>query len=195
MKDKLLVHACCAPCLVAVYDDITNNLAKYNLENKNDMDVIWYNINIHPREEYERRKDTLKEYLSMNDKQGIFLDEYNLLDWAKHAVNHKEEGYLMRCEYCYTSRLEKVFKYAKENGYTAVTTTLLISPYQKHDVICSVCNKLAEKYDIKFKYEDFRPLFWEGQHKAKELGLYRQKYCGCIFSIDESGNKKQRKIE
>jgi len=192
MKDKLLVHACCAPCLVAVYDDITNNLNKYNLEYKNDMDVIWYNINIHPKEEYERRKETLKEYLAMNEKHGIFLDEYNLIDWAKHALNFKEEGYLMRCEYCYISRLDKVFAYAKENGYTAVTTTLLISPYQKHDIICDVCNKLAQKYEVKFRYEDFRPLFWEGQHKAKDLGLYRQKYCGCIFSIDESASKKKK---
>lgn len=190
MKDKLLVHACCAPCLVAVYDDIAENLDKYNLNDKNDFDVIWYNINIHPKAEYERRKETLKEYLAMNNKQGIFLDKYNLIDWAKHAVNHKEEGFFMRCEYCYTSRLDKVFKYAKENGYTAVTTTLLISPYQKHDVICDVCNKLAEKYDVKFVYQDYRTMFWDGQHKAKNLGLYRQKYCGCIFSIDEGGKGK-----
>lgn len=190
MKDKLLVHACCAPCLVAVYDDITNNLDKYNLETKNEFDVIWYNINIHPKAEYEKRKETLKEYLKIDNREAIFLDEYNLLNWAKHAVNHKEEGYNGRCEFCYTSRLEKVFEYAKENGYTAVTTTLLISPYQKHDVICNVCNKLSEKYGVKFKYEDFRPLFWPGQHKARDLGLYRQKYCGCIFSIDEGGKSK-----
>lgn len=193
MKDKLLVHACCAPCLVAVYDDILNNLEGYNLETSNDFDVIWYNINIHPKEEYERRKETLKEYLNMNNKEGIFLDEYNLLDWAKHAVNHKEEGYEFRCEYCYKSRLEKVFEYAKENGYTSVTTTLLISPYQKHDVIINVCNELSAKYDVKFMYKDYRPLFWEGQHKAKDLELYRQKYCGCIFSIDEGGKKKEKK--
>ncbi len=193
MKDKLLVHACCAPCLVAVYEDIEKNNEKYNISNISDMDIIWYNINIHPKEEYELRKETLKEYLKMNNKEGIFLDEYNLLDWAKHAVNHKEEGYSMRCEYCYTSRLEKVFAYAKENGYTAVTTTLLISPYQKHDAICSVCEKLTAKYGVKFAYEDFRPMFWDGQHRAKELGLYRQKYCGCIFSIDEGGKKNAKK--
>ena len=88
MKDRLLVHACCAPCLVAVYDDIVNNLSKYNLENEKDFDVIWYNINIHPKAEYEKRKDTLKEYLALYKKEGIFLDEYDLMGWAKHAVNH-----------------------------------------------------------------------------------------------------------
>ena len=61
---------------------------------------------------------------------------------------------------------------------------------KKHDIICDVCNRLAKKYSVKFVYEDFRTLFWQGQHKAKELGLYRQKYCGCIFSIDEGGGKK-----
>ena len=178
MKDKLLVHACCAPCLVAVFEDIDKNLNEYN-------------INIHPKEEYELRLDTLKEFLEMKEKQGIFLDEYNLMSWAKHAVNFEEEGYRIRCEYCYTSRLEKVFEYAKDNNYTSVTTTLLISPYQKHDIIKEVCEKLSKKYDIKFLYKDFRLMFWDGQRRAKEYGLYRQKYCGCIFSIDESGKKNK----
>ena len=190
MKNKLLVHACCAPCLVAVYEDIQNNLNEYKLESNEDFDVIWYNINIHPKEEYELRKKTLEEYLTLNNKEGIFLDEYDLFKWTKEAVNFKENGFLMRCEYCYISRLEKVFEYAKNNGYACVTTTLLISPYQKHDVICKVCDMLAKKYNVEFLYKDFRPMFWDGQHKAKDLGLYRQKYCGCIFSIDEGGKKK-----
>lgn len=193
MKNKLLVHACCAPCLVAVFDDIVNNLNEYGLDKNEDFDVIWYNINIHPKEEYELRKNTLKEFLSMNNKEGIFLDSYNLWDWTVNAVNYNKLGYSMRCEFCYTSRLEEVFKYAKENGYTEVTTTLLISPYQKHDVIISVCERLSKKYGVLFRYKDYRPMFWEGQHKAKDLGLYRQKYCGCIYSIDEGGKKKKKK--
>lgn len=193
MKDKLLVHACCGPCLVAVYEDIEKNYRGYNLDKLDDVDVIWYNINIHPKEEYDRRKETLKQFLDIKNRQGIYLDEYNLFNWTKEAVNFKENGYSLRCEYCYTSRLNEVFKYAKENGYTAVTTTLLISPYQKHDIICDVCEKLAKKYNVKFMYKDFRPMFWDGQHRAKDLQLYRQKYCGCIFSIDEGGKKKNEK--
>lgn len=193
MKDKLLVHACCGPCLVAVYEDIEKNYEEYNLSSINDMDVIWYNINIHPKEEYEKRKETLKEFLNIKNKDGIYLDEYNLIKWSKDALNFKENGYNLRCEYCYVSRLEKVFEYAKDNGYTAVTTTLLISPYQKHDIIIKVCEDLAKKYNIKFLYKDFRTMFWDGQHRAKDLGLYRQKYCGCIFSIDEGGKSKNEK--
>ena len=186
-KEKLLVHACCAPCLVAVYDDIIDNLNEFGLNTVDDFDVIWYNTNIHPKVEYERRKETLKEYLNNVGKTGIFLDEYNMYEFVKNGINYKDLGYSMRCEYCYYSRMDKVFEYAKANGYTMVTTTLLISPYQKHDTIINVCNSLAEKYGVKFMYKDFRPYFIQGQNKARELGLYRQKFCGCIFSIDEGG--------
>lgn len=193
MKDRLLVHACCAPCLVAVYEDIEKNFTEYNLESMDNADVIWYNTNIHPKEEYEIRRNTLKEFLLLKGKEGIFLDEYNLVKWAKEAVNFKENGYSLRCEYCYKSRLEKVFEYARDNNYTAVTTTLLISPYQKHDVIRIVCEELSKKYNVKFLYKDYRVMFWDGQHRAKDLGLYRQKYCGCMFSIDEGGKSKNEK--
>ena len=187
MNNRLLVHACCGPCLVGVYEDIETNYKEYGLQSMEDIDVMWYNINIHPRAEYDRRKDTLKELLDIKNKKGIFLDEYNLMKWSKSAVNFEEQEYSCRCQFCYTSRLERVFQYANENGYTHVTTTLLISPYQKHDLICEVCKKLEIKYSVKFLYKDFRPLFRSGQARAKEIGLYRQKYCGCIFSIDEGG--------
>lgn len=186
-NERLLVHACCAPCLVAVYEDIANNLDEFGISSKEDFDIIWYNTNIHPRIEYEKRRETLREYLQIVGKDGIFMDEYNMYEFVKNAVNFKELGFSVRCEYCYYSRLKKVFEYAKENGYTAVTTTLLISPYQKHDKIIEICKRLETETGIKFLYKDFRPLFRQGQNRAKELGLYRQKFCGCIFSIDEGG--------
>ena len=189
MKNKLLIHACCAPCLVAVYDDTINNMDNLDIT---DFDVIWYNTNIHPKVEYERRKETFENYVKSQGKVPIVLDEYNLYRFTYDSMNLESKGYKVRCEYCYFSRLEKVFEYAKNNGYTHVTTTLLISPYQKHDLIIDVCNKLSEKYGVKFLYKDYRPLFWQGQNKARELGLYRQKYCGCIFSIDEGAVKELR---
>lgn len=185
-KEKLLVHACCAPCLVAVFDDIVANLQEFGLQEVEDFDVLWYNTNIHPKVEYERRKNTLKEYLNIVGKEGIFLNEYNMYGFIKNAVNYSDLGFRLRCEYCYFTRLKKVFEYAKGNGYTAVTTTLLISPYQKHDVIIEVCKKLEKEYGVRFLYKDFRPYFRAGQAKSRELGLYRQKFCGCVFSIDES---------
>lgn len=182
MKNKLLIHACCAPCLVAVYDDTINTMSDMEID---DFDVIWYNTNIHPKVEYTKRKETFISYVKDMGKQPIMLDEYDMNKFIFDSMSLDKLGYKVRCEYCYTSRLEKVFEYAKQNGYTHVTTTLLISPYQKHDLIISVCNKLAEKYNVKFLYKDYRPLFREGQNKARELGLYMQKYCGCLFSIDE----------
>ena len=182
MKNKLLIHACCAPCLVAVYDDTINTMDGMGID---DFDTIWYNTNIHPKVEYEKRKETYISYVRNMGKEPIVLDEYNMNKFIYDSMSLDKLGFGIRCEYCYTSRLEKVFKYAKGNGYTHVTTTLLISPYQKHDLIISVCEKLADKYDVKFLYKDYRPLFRVGQNKARELGLYRQKYCGCLFSIDE----------
>lgn len=182
MKNKLLIHACCAPCLVAVYDDTINTLEEMNMT---DFDVIWYNTNIHPNVEYKKRKETFISYVKDMGKEPIMLDEYNMNKFIYDSMSLDKLGYKVRCEYCYTSRLEKVFEYAKENGYTHVTTTLLISPYQKHDMIISVCNKLSQKYAVEFLYKDYRPMFREGQNKARQLGLYMQKYCGCLFSIDE----------
>lgn len=184
MKNRLLIHACCAPCLVAVYDDTIKNMINMDID---EFDVIWHNTNIHPKIEYEKRKETFVSYVNSMGKTPIMIDEYNMNKFISDVVNLDKTKYKMRCEYCYVSRLEKVFEYAKENGYTHVTTTLLISPFQKHDVIRKVCESLAKKYDVIFLYKDYRPLFEEGQKKAKELGIYRQKYCGCIYSIDESG--------
>ncbi len=184
MKNRLLIHACCAPCLVAVYDDTIKNMTNMGID---EFDVIWHNTNIHPKIEYEKRKETFISYVNSMGKTPIMIDEYNMNKFISDVVNLDKTKYKMRCEYCYISRLEKVFEYAKKNGYTHVTTTLLISPFQKHDVIRKVCESLAKKYDVIFLYKDYRPLFEEGQKKAKELGIYRQKYCGCVYSIDESG--------
>lgn len=185
MKDKLLIHACCGPCLVGVYEDIQNNLEDFNITGMEDVDILWYNPNIHPKKEYIKRRDTLVEYLKMVGKEPIILEEYDLMKFAKVAVNPKDYGFCLRCEYCYRVRLRKLFEYAKENGYTAATTTLLISPYQKHEMMIDICKEYEKEYGVKFVYKDFRTIFRKGQQRARELELYRQKYCGCIFSIDE----------
>ena len=81
-------------------------------------------------------------------------------------------------------------KYAKEHGFDAFSTTLLVSPYQKHDELKRICEELSKKYDIDFLYRDFRPGFREGQNKARELELYMQKYCGCVFSEEDRYSQK-----
>ena len=168
---KLLLHTCCAPCSVYCID----TLRKEGIE----PTLYWYNPNIHPYKEYEARRDCLKEYAESINVECIVEDEYGLDEFCKNISNNLDT----RCiDYCYPIRLRKTFEYAKKNGYDTVSTTLLYSIYQKHDFIKSYMEKLSKEYGIEFLYRDFRYGFWEGHNKAKELGLYMQKYCGCVFS-------------
>ena len=168
---KLLLHTCCAPCSVYCIDSLR--------EEGIEPTVYWYNPNIHPYMEYKARRDCLKEYTKNINVQAIFEENYGLDEFCKNVIGDLEN----RCSnYCYRVRLERTAKYAKENGYDSFSTTLLVSPYQKHDVIIKVAEEMAIKYNVKFLYRDFRIGFREGQNKARELGLYMQKYCGCVFS-------------
>ena len=89
--------------------------------------------------------------------------------------------------------MDAAAKHAAENGFDSFTTTLLISPYQKHEEICSAALAAAKEHGVEFLYRDFRPLFREGQNEARERGLYMQKYCGCIFSEEDRYKKKPKK--
>lgn len=179
-KMKLLMHTCCAPCSVYCID----SLRKEGIE----PTLYWYNPNIHPYTEYKARRDTLKQYSEMINVKAIFEEEYGLREFCKNVIGDLEN----RCaQYCYRVRLEQTAKYAKENGYDAITTTLFVSPYQKHDELKKVVEEIAKKYDLQFVYRDFRVGFREGQAKARELGLYMQKYCGCIFSEEDRYVKKK----
>ncbi len=163
---KLLMHTCCAPCSVYCIDSLRSE----DIE----PDLYWFNPNIHPYIEYKTRRDTLIEYSKMINIKLIINENYGLEEFCKNTINDLYN----RCkDYCYRVRLDQTAKYAKENGYDAFTTTLLVSPYQNHEAIIQVANKLAEKYGIEFLYRDFRVGFREGQNKARELGLYMQKYC------------------
>ena len=168
---KLLMHTCCAPCSVYCIDSLR--------EEGIEPTLYWYNPNIHPYMEYKARRDCLKEYANEINIKAIFEEEYGLDDFCKNVVGDLKN----RCRnYCYPVRLRKTFEYAKENGYDAVTTTLLYSIYQNHDFIKEYMEKLSEEFGIEFLYRDFRVGFREGQAKAREVGLYMQKYCGCVFS-------------
>lgn len=179
---KLLLHTCCAPCSVYCIDTLR--------EEGIEPTVYWFNPNIHPYMEYKARRDCLKEYTSNIGIQAIFEENYGLRDFCKNVVKDLEN----RCQqYCYPIRLEQTAKYAKENGYDSFSTTLLVSPYQNHEMLIKVAEVMAKKYDIKFLYRDFRVGFRQGQAKARELGLYMQKYCGCVFSEEDRYSKQIEK--
>lgn len=178
---KLLLHTCCAPCSVYCIDA----LRKEGIE----PTVYWFNPNIHPYMEYKARRDTLKEYTKSIEVEAIFEEDYGLREFCKNVIGDLEN----RCQqYCYPVRLEQTAKYAKEHGYDSFSTTLLISPYQNHEALKLVGEQMAKKYGLDFVYRDFRVGFRDGQAKARELGLYMQKYCGCIFSEED---RYQKKIE
>ena len=171
---KLLMHTCCAPCSVYCIESLRSEGIEPTL--------YWYNPNIHPYMEYKTRRDTLIEYSNNINAELIINEEYGLKTFCKEVIDDLES----RCSnYCYIVRLEQTVKYAKENGFDSFTSTLFVSPYQNHEKMKEICEKLALKYDIKFLYRDFRIGFREGQKKARELGLYMQKYCGCVFSEEE----------
>ena len=168
---KLLLHTCCAPCSVYCIKSLRNEGIEPT--------VYWFNPNIHPYMEYKARRDTLKEYTKSIGVNAIFDENYGLREFCKNVVDDLDN----RCvKYCYRIRLEQTAKYAKENGYDTFSTTLLISPYQNHEALKKIGEEMAEKYGLIFLYRDFRIGFREGQAEARELGLYMQKYCGCVFS-------------
>ena len=171
---KLLMHTCCAPCSVYCIDELRSEGIEPT--------IYWYNPNIHPYIEYKSRRDCLKEYAESINVKAIFEEDYGLDEFCKNVIGDLQN----RCiNYCYKVRIEQTAKFAKQNGYDTITTTLLVSPYQKHEELNKICENIANKYGLKFLYRDFRVGFRQGQAKARELGLYMQKYCGCIFSEED----------
>ena len=178
-KMKLLMHTCCAPCSVYCIDSLRSEGIEPT--------VYWYNPNIHPYMEYKARRDCLKEYTQSIGVQAIFEEEYGLDKFCKNVIGNLKT----RCiDYCYRVRLEQTAKYAKEHGFDTITTTLFVSPYQKHEELRQIAEEIAKKYELDLLYRDFRVGFREGQAKARELGLYMQKYCGCVFSEEDRYGKQ-----
>jgi len=179
---KILMHSCCGPCTVYPLMRLR--------EEGHEVTSLWYNPNIHPFTEYKSRYEALLLLSEQEKFDVIDIQNYGIREFTKNVVNNIDA----RCLYCYESRLEITAKEAKERGFDGFTTSLLVSPYQKHELIINVCKKYSEKYDIEFVYEDFRVGFREGQNIAREKGLYMQKYCGCIYSEEERYEKQINKL-
>jgi hypothetical protein len=179
---NLLLHCCCAPCSVACI----KNLREENIKPR----LFWYNPNIAPLSEYKSRRDCLTEYAESERLELTTIDD-ELPEFLTHRHGGAEGAEVKRerCGKCYRIRLEKAASFAKQEGFSAFTTTLLISPYQDHDVIKRIGEETAAKYGVDFFYRDFRPLFRESQSNSRAVGMYMQKYCGCIFSKEERYSK------
>jgi predicted adenine nucleotide alpha hydrolase (AANH) superfamily ATPase len=139
---------------------------------------FFFNHNIHPYLEYRRRLDTVVEYARRESLEVITSDEYRLEEFLAAVAGKPDD----RCLYCYASRLGKTAEAAAEMGFDRFTSTLLYSRYQKHDIIRSLGEQAGEKYGVPFHYDDYRRGWQEGIRMSKEMGMYRQQYCGCIYS-------------
>lgn len=177
---RVLLHICCGPC--AIYP--LSVLQKDGLE----ITGYFFNPNIHPYQEFKRRLGALEQFSDACSLSLCIEKQYGLRDFLRKVVFHEEE----RCRICYLLRLEKTAALAKEKEFDAFTTTLLYSKYQRHDTISEICTALSSQYDVDFLYHDFREGWQAGIDKSIELNLYRQPYCGCIFSEQERYDKAFR---
>ena len=186
---RLLLHICCGPC--ACYP--VKKLREGGIE-----PTGWFfNPNIHPYKEWERRLTTAKEFAAKVSMTLLTEEEYLLRDFLRRAlVAEKEPG--GRCRMCYEWRLASAAKFAAANDFTAFSSTLFYSVHQQHDLMKETAEKYAKIFGVEFYYEDFRVGWQDGIDISRELELYRQPYCGCIFSEEERYNKvliKKRRKE
>ena len=179
---KTLLHICCAPCANMPIEVLRTDgieVAGY-----------WYNPNIHPFTEYRSRRNCVQDYAKVIQLPLILKDEYGLRPFVREVADDIEG----RCVKCYEMRLFDTARQAAEGGFDSFTSSLFISPYQNHELMRGVAERAAKEYNVEFLYRDFRPYFKEGQEKARELEMYIQKFCGCIFSEQERYLKKSKII-
>lgn len=175
----ILVHACCGPCAVTVLA----TLAGRGL----DLRAFYFNPNIHPLMEYLRRREALETVAA---RQGVPVEyadaEYDPAIFLRLTAFREKD----RCRHCWRLRLDRSARRARTLGAQAFTTTLLYSTYQDHDAVAAIGREAGQDHGVDFLYEDFRTGWEEGIRLSKEWGIYRQPYCGCIFSEFERYRKR-----
>jgi predicted adenine nucleotide alpha hydrolase (AANH) superfamily ATPase len=186
MKKKLLLHVCCAPCAVYVYQMLSR---EYHVT------CFFYNPNIHPVNEYEFRKKELERIAARSHWDVIYAD-YRMKEWFQLVKGHEkdpERG--ERCSICFNIRLKKTFEYAKAGGFDTAATTLSISPYKVTQQINARGEELGRQFGIRFLAENFKKQdgYNIGRKMAREMGIKHQDYCGCVYSKVEKKLKMRKK--
>ena len=178
---SILLHICCGPCAIYPLEVLKGKGFKTR--------GFFYNPNIHPYQEFRRRLEAVELLSARTDVPVEYHREYGLRDYLRTVV-FKEDS---RCGLCYDMRLRMAVEHAKKIGADAFSTTLLYSRYQNHEMIRRMAEELAEENKIHFYYDDFREGWLLGIDMSREMGLYRQSYCGCIYSEQERYDKQFRK--
>lgn len=177
---SILLHVCCAPC--ATYS------VKRLREQGFAVTGCWYNPNIHPYSEHERRRETLVQYAGEIDLPVIWEPGYEMVGFLRAVAGREPFG--ERCRLCYRMRLERTAEIAAREGFDAFTTTLLISPYQNQSALQEIGQELGARYGVPFFYENFRRGWTERGQMVRTHELYSQRYCGCVYSEWEALDKR-----
>jgi epoxyqueuosine reductase len=175
---RVLLHSCCAPCTIYPFDRLQSEGFA--------VTGFFYNPNIHPFSEFEKRLQAVSDFYQTAQRRLIIDASYDVSAFIKAAFGSGKG----RCEACWRMRLKGLAEKGREMGVNCVTTTLLFSIYQDHDAVAGIGREESKDAGVEFYYEDFRVGWHEGQRRARQLSIYRQKYCGCIFSEEERYKKK-----
>lgn len=170
---KLLMHICCGPCTIYPLKELRIQ--------GHEVTGMFYNPNIHPYQEYQRRLQTLNDYAAKAFLKVLCAEDYPLEEFLRKTAFQGNA----RCEYCLQDRLQHTADMVSVGKYDGFTTTLLYSRYQKHDLIRDLGEHISRQSGIPFVYQDFRAGWSEGVKISRDLGMYRQQYCGCIYSEKE----------
>ncbi len=170
---KILLHACCGPCTIYPLEVLKSKGFS--------VTGFFYPHNIHPYTEMTRRKDTLQAYAEQTGIRIIYQKGYNLEEFLRNTAFRENS----RCFYCYHARLKVAGLIAKRGKFDYFTSTLLYSKFQKHELLKAIAEDVAQSVGVRFYYQDFRQGWKEGIARSKALSMYRQQYCGCIYSEKE----------
>ncbi len=175
---RVLLHTCCAPCLAHPLEELRSE--------GHEVTAFFFNPNIHPYAEYLRRLDAFTTFVRDNHVRSISPeDPTGMVEWLRQVVFREAE----RCRVCHHMRLAVTARVAESRHFDAFSTTLLYSRFQKHDLLQTLGEALAQEYKVQFLYRDWRKGWNRGVKLYRTTGLYRQKYCGCIYSEKERSEK------
>lgn len=167
---KVLLHICCGPCAIVPMRDLKAE--------GHEVTGAFTNPNIHPFLEFERRREAAHKAADSYGVEIAYEDSYGLVEFLRAVTGNEDD----RCPVCYKMRLRRVAELARDGGFDAFTTSMLVSTHQGHEGIRTAGEEAAREFGVEFLYRDFRPGVMDGVRLSKEAGLYRQQYCGCIYS-------------
>ncbi len=176
---RVLLHICCGPCSAYTI----RRLREQGFE----VSGFWYNPNVHPFAEHERRRECVRAYAGEAELPMIWWEGYEMPLYFRAVVGH--EAFEERCAICYRLRLTRTAQVASQHAFDAFTTTLLISPHQQQTLIRSIGEELAGEMGLQFYFENFRRGWSERGHAAREHDMYQQRYCGCVYSEWEAQDR------